>query len=123
MDVAISLPNERRYLDVARLVFGGAASRLDLGYEAVDDVQLAIESVLTAGLTHDDEVRLELTVADDSLCIWLGPFDGESLAQRLQDDGRGIALDRLLSRLVDEARPEGRDGHAGLLLVKRLPPR
>lgn len=123
MDVAISLPNQRRYLDVARLVFGGAASRLDLGYEDVDDVQLAIESVLTAGLSQDEEIRLELHVEDESLSIWLGPLDGRALESRLHDDGRGIALDRLLGRLVDDARPEPRDGAAGLLLVKRLPER
>lgn len=123
MDVAISLPNQRRYLDVARLVFGGAASRLDLGYEEVDDVQLAIESVLTAGLSHDDEIRLELAVQDARLSIWLGPLDETALESRLHDDGRGIALERLLGRLVDDARPEARDGASGLLLVKKLPER
>ena len=121
MDVAISLPNERHYVDVARLVCGGAASRLDFGFEAVDDLQLAIESVLAAGLSREAEIGIELAVRDGSLRIWVGPLDEDSLEAGLRGADRAIALDRLLGRLVDEARPEGRDGRSGLLLVKRLP--
>lgn len=123
MDVAVTIPNERTYLDVARLVFGGAASRLDLGYEDVDDVQLALESILTAGLSRDAEITLELRVADGALSIWVGPLDGDALDARLNDEGRVLALDRLLGRLVDSATPSLRDDEPGILLVKRLPAR
>lgn len=120
MDVAITFPNEPGYLDVARLVFGGAASRLDMGYEDVDDVQLALESVLTAGLCRIDEVTLEVHAEGSELSIWVGPLDGAAVEARLREDDRGLSLTRLLERLVDVARPVLRDGAAGMLLVKRL---
>lgn len=123
MDVAITFPNEDFYLDVARLVFGGAALRLDLGYEVVDDIQLAIESVLTPGLCRADEVTLEIRAAGSELAIWLGPLDSAALEARLHEDGHGLSLTRVLEQLVDAARPTMRDEATGMLLVKRLPDR
>lgn len=121
MDVALSLPTDRRYLEVARLAFAGIASRLDLGFEDVDDMQLAIESVLGAGLTGADKITLEVGVDDGCLGVWLGPLDEAALVARLPEEGGGIALNRLLERLVDSAGVTQRPSGAGLLLLKRIP--
>jgi hypothetical protein len=122
VDFAITIPNERTYLDVARLVLGGAAARLSLGFEAVDDLQLAVESVLTSGLADSDHVSLEVTVEDDRLLLWLGPIDGPSLQSDLERaEEQRIALGRLLSRLVDDVEISSSSGRTGLLLGKQLP--
>ena len=123
MDVAITFPSDVFYLDVARLVVGGAAWRLDPGYEVVDDIQLAVESALSAGLCRAGEVTLEIQAEDSELAIWLGPLDSAALEARLDNDGHGLSLARVLEQLVDAARPTMRDAAAGVLLVKRLPAR
>lgn len=123
MHVELSIPNERRFFHIARLLFGGAASRLDMGYEAVDDVQLAIESLLAAGLCDGPEITLEIAVEQQNLSLWIGPFDADALAARLRDDGNALSFDRLLGQLVDSAEPTTRENRTGLLLLKRLPQR
>ena len=120
MDVAISFPNERRYLDVARLVFGGTAARLDMSYDDVDDVQLAIESVLNADLSLAEEIRLEARVDGTALSIWVGPLDAPSLELRLADGRHGISLQLVLDCLVDSVRPSIRGDATGLLLLKQV---
>jgi hypothetical protein len=87
------------YENVARLVTGGLASRLDFGFEAVDDLQLAVELVLRALPRRDGSVTISL--ADDGRCLRLeiSPAEGLSLDRSL--DGAGVRLGASLERLVD----------------------
>ena len=120
--VSVSLPTDRRYLDVARLVVGGVASRLRLGYEELDDVQLAVESVLRSDLALAGEVNVEVAVADERLTVAVGPLDDLRLRRRLRADGRdGLGLGMLLHRLAD--RVEVVPGPYGSSLVLTKTPR
>ena len=47
--ITLTIPAERRFLGVVNLVLGGLGSRLDLSFERVDDLQLAVDSVLAHG--------------------------------------------------------------------------
>jgi hypothetical protein len=116
--LSLTIPGERRFLGVARLLVGGMAARLDLPYEQMDDLQLAAESALAADRAGR-EVTLELKVRDEGVELRIGPFDSRALDD--PPDGAGLGLGRLLAALVDRADVVDRDGGGWLVLEKRVP--
>jgi hypothetical protein len=100
--VSIALP-AGDYVGVARLVAAGIATRLALRYEAVDDLQLAIEAVLRSAFGPDDHATIAIASDDRSLSVAIGPVAPGALEWRLHehDDPGGIELGKLLVRLVD----------------------
>jgi hypothetical protein len=110
--IVLTLPAEVRFRSVATLVLGGIGSRFDLPYERVDDLQLAVLSVLETG--GDGRLTLEVEGAQGGLRVSLGPLrDGTA---------SDAALTRVLVPLVDAVEPENRDGAEWLTLrLGRLP--
>jgi anti-sigma regulatory factor (Ser/Thr protein kinase) len=104
--IVLTIPAEPRYRSVATLVLGGVGTRLDLPYERMDELQLAVLSVLEAGTGPSVSVRVE--TADDGLTVSVGPLVDGSAA----DDGLG----RVLARLVDDVTTDRRDGGEWLTL-------
>lgn len=109
--VALSFPRDSRYYAVARLVVGGMAAPLEMSYDALDDLQLAISSLLD----HEDlaidaaggagDVQLRLEVDDDRLVAALGSFASGSLDrafERSAQQGGEMGLQRLLDTIVDD---------------------
>ena len=117
--ITLTVPGERRYIGIVRLFVGGLAARVDLGYETMDDLQLAIESVLgTSASTHP--ITLEANVAGNSVSILVGPLDRDPL----QADGsrpEPVELERLLSALVSGGKSISRDGACWVRLDVRIP--
>ena len=96
--IVLTVPAGTRFRSVATLVLGGIGGRADLPYERMDDLQLAVLSILDS--TDGDAVTLEVESDDSGVAI--GPVrDGSS-----NDDG----LRLVLSRLVDGVAHERRDG-------------
>jgi hypothetical protein len=116
--LSLTIPGERRFLGVARLLVGGLAARLDLPYEHMDDLQLAAESAL-ASEPRGNEVTLELELGEDAVELRIGPFDARSLDGPRNEDELG--LDRLLSTLVDRVDVLEHNGTQWLVLEKRVP--
>ena len=105
--IVLTLPAEARFRSVATLVLGGIGSRFDLPYERVDDLQLAVLSVLETG--GDGRVTLEVEGEQGGLTVSLGPLrDGTALGQ---PPSRACS-----SPLVDAVEPEDRDGAEWLTL-------
>ena len=100
--IILTMPTASSYRGIATLVLGGIGSRLDLPYERVDDLQLAVLSVLE--ISGDGTVTLEADAAADSLVVSLGPLADEA--------GADEALSRVLHPLVDSFdSAERTDGH------------
>ena len=92
--VIVEFPATEGYRGVGRLVLGGLASRFELPVDRVEDLLLAVESVLVHGI-EGDIVRLTVDAGDEALRVRLGP---------LADGGvNDPALERVLRPLVDEA--------------------
>jgi hypothetical protein len=91
---------------VATLVLGGIGTRLELPYERMDDLQLAVLSLLDA--SSADETSVEIDVHESSLAVSVGPLAPGSAA----DQGLG----RVLGRLSDETSSELRDGSEWITL-------
>jgi hypothetical protein len=98
--IVLTLPSERRFRSVATLVLGGIGGRGNLSYERMDDLQLAVLSVLEAA--DDDAVTLEVDTDDGELLVAIGRV------RRGTSEDAGLSL--VLSRLVDEIAHEERDG-------------
>ena len=124
--ITLSIPHTKAYHGVARLVVGGLAARLDLSYEHLEDLQLALESVLERdGYVAGEEVTVRLVVEPDAVAMVIGPLDAAELRADLDrtsdDDDYGIPLSRLLSTLVEDVALEDVDGGHWLRLEKRVP--
>ncbi len=88
----VEIPARRGYSDVAVLVIGGVAARFELPVDRVDDLLLAVDSLLMQDVL-DETVRIETDASPTALVVRVGPFP----PGRLDDGG----LRRVLSRLVD----------------------
>ena len=121
--ITLSIPHAKAYHGVARLVVGGLAARLELSYEHLEDLQLALESVLEGeGYVQGDEVTVQLTVGSDSVVMEIGPLDPSGLRADLEPASDGeISLSRLLSTLVEDVSLRETDGGHRLRLEKRVP--
>ena len=119
--IELRIPNERPFHGVARLVVGGLAARHNLSYEALEDLQLALVTVLEGdGYAAADEVRVELEVADDAIGVAIGPLNGDIVRRDLEKSSDGdLGLGRLLATLVEDARVEAREDGDWLRLSKR----
>ena len=119
--VALSLPSDGQFVNVARLVVGGLAVRNDLSYESLDDLQLAVESILREhGLFATPETTLEVRLATREIDVLLGPVDVSALDNAL-GHADGIGLRVVLDAVVDTVALEERGHETWLRLEKHVP--
>jgi hypothetical protein len=120
--IRLRIPNERPFHGVARLVVGGLAARHNLSYEALEDLQLALVTVLEGDrYAATDEIRVELEVLDDAIAMAIGPLHGDAVRADLEESSDGdLGLGRLLGTLVEDADVEVRADGDWLRLSKRV---
>jgi anti-sigma regulatory factor (Ser/Thr protein kinase) len=126
--VALSFPRDSRYYAVARLVVGGMAAPLQMSYDALDDLQLAISSLLAnaelaAGGDADDDVQLLLEVDDHRLVAALGAFATGSVDRAFERSARSggeLDLRRLLDTIVDDVSVRGDADGEWVTLTKHV---
>jgi hypothetical protein len=116
--VTLTIPGQLRFVGIVRLFVGGLAARLDLGYEAMDDLQLALESVLRKA-ELGDEMTIEAHVEDEGLSILVGPLGRDPLDAGAPHPER-LELERLLAALVADAESTRRDDRCWLRLDVRV---
>lgn len=120
--IELRIPNERPFHGVARLVVGGLAARHNLSYEALEDLQLALVTVLEGdAYSTAAEIRVELEVTDEAIAMAIGPLNGEAVRADLEQSSDGdLGLGRLLGTLVEDAWVEAREDGDWLRLSKRV---
>lgn len=99
-EIRISIPGERSFGAVAGLVLGGLAARHELTLDVLDDLQLAVTTLLE----HDEderEVTIVLRVGGETIDASVGPFAAASVAELHEDAGETLGLRRLLDTVVD----------------------
>jgi hypothetical protein len=116
-EIRLVIPAEEDFRPIAHLVTGGLAMRLDVTYDDLDDLQVAIEALLA--LRDDmDELVVSLSADDGVLHASLGPFPAETVHAG-ESDG-GLDLRRVLETVCDTHEVEERDGGAWVELSKRI---
>ena len=100
-EVILTIPGEQPFREVAHLVLGGVAARLDLTFEGIDDLETALDAVLERS-SADGEVTVRLRLEDGSIRAAVGPLAVDPLRKELESDpGEGVTLRRILETVVD----------------------
>jgi len=118
-EVRLTLPAEADFRPIAHLVVGGFGVRLDLTFDELDDLQLALEALLGC---RDDEGDIVITVnaGDGSVRASVGPFPAGAL-DSLERDDPPLGLRRVLETVCESYEIEERDGSSWVELAKRAP--
>jgi hypothetical protein len=120
--VEITIPRERDFSIVAELVVGGIAARHDVTLEALDDLQLALGSLLEHVEADEGDVSVVLRVGDGAIDVSVGPVGERTVAELEGDAGDTLGLRRLLDTTVDDATVSTRNGGDWVELRKGFVP-
>jgi anti-sigma regulatory factor (Ser/Thr protein kinase) len=117
--VTLRLPRERSFLSVAHLVVGGLAVRMNLSFDQLEDLQVALAELLEQH-ESDNEITIGVRIADGVMEVDLGPFD-ETLTKELARGGSTeVGLGRVLETVMDGVEVTERDGKPWVTLRKRV---
>lgn len=121
--ITLILPRGPEFWRVALLVVGGLAVRLNLTLESLEDLQIAVQSLLERSV-RADVVTLELKLQDGSIAALVGPVDGAAVRAELErrDEDERVSLRRILDTVADSFRVVERDGDEWLSVEKRVVP-
>jgi len=117
-EFTIHIPRERPFSAVADLVVGGIAARHDVTLDVLDDVQLALDSLLEHDEGDGREVAIVLRVAGETIEATFGPITPKTAAALKQEAGAGIGLRRLLEATMDSVTLSEREGGSWVELRK-----
>jgi hypothetical protein len=117
-EISLTLPADAAFHRVAHLVLGGLALRLDLTFEHLEDLELALDALLerTSG---EGETTLRVEVLDGELRTTVGPF----AAVRADLDRGGadaLNLSRILGAVCDSVAITDDGGFEWVQLTKRM---
>lgn len=122
--VTVEVPRTSRYLPVVRIVAGGMVARLGISYDGLEDLQLAMDSVLAAAGPSPDPLVVAFEQSDgEDLTAALGPFSDHALhglltAPAARPDAP-LGLSRVLASLTDGHEVDGEPDTFTVLLRKR----
>jgi hypothetical protein len=117
-EVRLVIPAEESFRPIAHLVTGGLASRLDVTFDDLEDLQVAVETVL-ALRDDDDELTVVLSAEGGVLHAALGPFTADAL-QSEGATGDGLDLERVLGTVCDSHEVDVREDGSWVALTKRI---
>ena len=115
--ITLTIPREQSFNEVAHLVLGGVAARLNLTFESLDDLETALDAVLERA-ADQGEITVELRLADDAIVARVGPFARDRLRAELErDSDDDVTLGRILDTVLDG---HELDGDGWLKLTKSV---
>jgi hypothetical protein len=118
--ITLTLPRERPFFGVARLVLAGLATRLEITVEHLDELELALDGLLERR-DGAEEITVSLDISDNELHATVGPFRGDALRAELESElGQSLSLRRLFDAVVDGYEVSDRDDGAWVGLRKRV---
>lgn len=106
-EIKLTIPREPGFEGVAHLVLSGLAVRLNLTIENLEDLQLALETLLD---TSDDggDLTVAMRLDDGELRTVVGPLTTRLLDAIESDVGAGeVGLKRVLESTVDDVFVDG----------------
>jgi len=114
--ITLTIPREEPFHEVAHLVLGGVAARLNLTFERIDDLETALEAVLER-TSENGEVTVELRFDERAIVTRVGPLAADAIREELDRDDESVGLRRILDTVLDGYEL---DGEGWLELTKNV---
>jgi hypothetical protein len=118
-EITLTFPPRQDFHRVAHLVLGGLAVRIDLTVENLEDLQIALDSILDGTDADGDVVTVRMLVRDGALETTIGPLPSRLLAEVEREQDGQLGLRRVLDSTVDDVLVDG----DSVRLTKRVSPR
>jgi hypothetical protein len=118
-EITLVIPRERALFGVAHLVLGGLGIRLNLTIENLEDLQLALETVLERAQEGGD-ITIALRIEDDELEARVGPMHDGVREELRAELGDAVGLRRILDAVVDRVELEPAAGGDWVKLTKKV---
>jgi hypothetical protein len=106
-EITLTLPREPDFHRVAHLVLGGLAVRLDLTIENLEDLQLALDSILDRTDPDAGDITVRMCLGDGELATVIGPLTPRLLDEIEQEHAGELDLRRVLESTVDDVHVDG----------------
>jgi len=119
-EIRLVIPAEEEFRPIVHLVTGGLASRLEVTYDDLEDIQVAVDAVLAL---RDDDGDLTVVLSTEAGIVRaaIGPFEPDVLQSGDTPEG-GLDLQRVLETVCDAHEFESREDGAWIELTKRTAP-
>lgn len=118
-EITLTIPREREFLSVAHLVLGGVGVRLNLTFEILEDLQLALDAILERDREPGD-ITIALRVGMNTIEAEVGPLRDGVQSELARESGEEVGLRRILDTLVDSVEVESRGGSSWVKLRKTV---
>jgi hypothetical protein len=106
-EITLTIPREPGYEGVAHLVLSGLAVRLNLTIENLEDLQIALETVLDT-TDPGEELTVAMRVLDGELETVVGPVSARLLDQiERESSAEDLGPRRVLDSTVDDIHVDG----------------
>ncbi len=119
-EISLTLPPDEAFHRVAHLVLGGLAVRFDMTFEDMEDLELALDTLLER---HGDatEVTVRVRVDAGEVRTAVGPFPDDRVGAELEDGSSDeLGLRRILEAVCDRIEVAERDGGQWIELTKSV---
>jgi len=108
-EITLTFPREPDFQRVAHLVLGGLAVRLNVTIEHLEDLQIALDSLLER-TDHEDgkgDVTVRMSMHDGALETVVGPLGSRLLDEIDEEAGDDLRLRRVLESTVEDVHVDG----------------
>lgn len=118
--ISVLLPPDERYVHLLRLTVSGIGLRMDLTYDDVEDLKLAVNEafLLVLGRMRNERVGVDFHVSGDSADISFRSV-GDLADHADGDDHESLGI-FLIKGVMDEVKFEEVDGQHSLRMTKQL---
>jgi hypothetical protein len=106
-EITLTIPRDADFHRVAHLVLGGLAIRMDLTVENLEDLQIALDSILGRSELADGDITVRMALRDGALETRVGPLPRELLDEIEREQDHELSLRRVLESTVDDVHVDG----------------
>jgi len=106
-EITLTIPRDADLHRVAHLVLGGLAVRMDLTVENLEDLQIALDSILGRSELEAGDVTVRMALRDGALETRVGPLPGHVLDEIEREHDNELSLRRVLESTVDDVHVDG----------------
>ncbi len=118
-EIALTLPADEAFSGVAHLVLGGLAVRLDLTVESLEDLGLALDTLLERSEhAFEDELTIHMRLGEEEVQTFVGPYHDDIRKELEHEGGDALDLRRILRTVCERVEVTERDGGQWVELTK-----